>query len=160
MTEPATQGDPFAVFRPRRGRLVAIVLAVAAIVVFTTIGVTIASSAINDYQVTDRVFIASLGWAMAALFWRYATIKAVPSREGLLVRNLIRTTEVAWPQVLELTFDGGMPWPSLTLNDFDTLAVMAIQRSDGPSSLQEAARLAALIHALGQTQHPDLPPPR
>jgi len=45
-----------------------------------------------------------------------------------------------------------MPWPTLELNDTDTLAVMAIQRSDGPRSLAEAARLNALIQGLGEAR--------
>jgi hypothetical protein len=51
-----------------------------------------------------------------------------------------------------IEFGQGMPWPTLELNDTDTLAVMAIQRSDGPRSLAEAARLNALIQGLGEAR--------
>lgn len=151
MTEP----DPFDVFQPRRGRLVALGLAVAAIVIFTTVAITIHESQIHDFKVYDRVLFASIGWLLAALFYRYATIKAVPSADGLLVRNLFTTTRVSWPQVVGVQFGGGMPWPSLELNDTETLAVMAIQRSDGKRSLAEAARLSALITGLGEAHHMD-----
>lgn len=144
--------DPFEVFRPRRGRLVAIGLAVAAIAVFTFVGVFINASQIHDFQVTDRVLMMSIGWLLAALFFRYATIRAVPTREGLTVRNLFTTRRVTWPQVVAMQFGGGMPWPTLELNDTETLAVMAIQRSDGPWSIEQARRLNALIQGLGEAR--------
>ena len=68
------------------------------------------------------------------------------------VRNLFLTTTVTWPQVVGMQFGDGMPWPTLELNDTETLAVMAIQRSDGPRSVQEASRLNALVTALGEAQ--------
>jgi len=149
--EPDGQ-DPFAVFRPRRGRFVAITLAVAAICIFTFIGIFIQATVIHDFQVSDRILFASIGWILAALFYRYASIKATPSPEGLTVRNLFLTRTVTWPQVVGIEFGQGMPWPTLELNDTDTLAVMAIQRSDGPRSLAEAARLNALIQGLGEAR--------
>ncbi|MGV1008865.1 MAG: PH domain-containing protein [Dermatophilaceae bacterium] len=145
-----SQDDPFAVFRPRRGRIVAIVLAVAAIAVFGFVAVFIADTAAVQWGAADRLFLGSLGWLLAAVFWRYATIRAVPSREGLLVRNLFTTRRLVWPQVLSVQFGHGMPWPTLELDDFDTIAVMAIQRSDGKRSEAEASRLAALVKALGE----------
>ena len=53
---------------------------------------------------------------------------------------------------MEVQFGHGMPWPTLELNDADTLAVMAIQRSDGPRSIQESARLNALVKGLGEAR--------
>lgn len=147
-----SEQDPFAVFRPRRGRVVAIVLAVAAILVFTTIGTFIQATVIHDFQTSDRILFASIGWILAALFYRYATIRAIPTRAGLRVRNLFLTRTVAWAQIVSIEFDHGMPWPTLELNDTDTLAVMAIQRSDGPRSLAEASRLRALVAALGEAR--------
>ena len=144
--------DPFAPFVPRRGRIVAISLAVAAIALFTFIGVFIPATAIHDFKVFDRILFASIGWVLAALFFRYATIKAVPTRDGLTVRNLFLTRTVTWPQIMEVQFGHGMPWPTLELNDADTLAVMAIQRSDGPRSIQESARLSALVKGLGEAR--------
>ncbi len=145
-----TNADPFAVFQPRRGRRVAIGLAVAVVSVFTFLAVFITPSRINDYQISDRLLIASIGWALALLFWRYASIKATPSREGLVVRNLFVTTTLAWPQIVAMQYGDGAPWPTLELNDTETIAVMAIQRSDGRRSIEEARRLNTLIKGLGE----------
>lgn len=142
--------DPFDVFRPRRGRLVATGLAVAVIVVFTFIGMFIPDNTVMQWGAGDRFFLASIGWVLAAVFWRYATIRAVPTREDLLVRNLFLTRRLPWAHIVGMQFGHGMPWPTLELSDTDTVAVMGIQRADGPRSVAEASRLAALIQALGE----------
>jgi hypothetical protein len=142
--------DPFAVFRPRRGRIVATVLAVAAIAVFGFVAAFVASTPATQWTPTDRIALASVGWLLAAVFWRYATIRAVPTREGLVVRNLFTTRRLVWAQIVQVQFGLGMPWPTLELDDFDTVAVMAIQRADGQRSQAEASRLAALVKALGE----------
>lgn len=146
--------DPFEVFRPRRGRYVANGLAVAAIVVFTFIGLFIPDNPTMQWGVGDRVFFGSIGWVLAAVFWRYSTIKAVPDREGLTVRNLFLTRRLPWAHIVGIQFGHGMPWPSLELSDTDQVAVMGIQRADGPRSVKEASRLAALIQALGEAREP------
>jgi len=142
--------DPFAVFRPRRGRIVAISLAVAAIAVFGFVAMFIVDTPAVRWSVVDRFFLASVGWLFAGVFWRYASIRAVPSRETLVVRNLFTTRRLVWAQILSVQFGLGMPWPTLELDDFDTVAVMAIQRADGKRSEAEASRLAALVKALGE----------
>ncbi|HMT32449.1 MAG TPA: PH domain-containing protein [Dermatophilaceae bacterium] len=149
-----TDASPFEVFRPRRGRFVAIGLMVAVVTIFTFIGFFIEATKTHDFKPIDRVFFASIGWVLALLFWRYATIRAIPSREGLVVRNLFTTRTVTWPQVVAITFEHGMPWPSMELSDTESLAVMAIQRSDGKRSLAECSRLVALAQGLGEAAEP------
>ena len=74
-----------------------------------------------------------LGVVIAFLAWRYASITAVPSRAGLVVRNLVLTRTLEWPEVVGIQFGGGEPWVTLDLEDGDTVAVMAIQKADGPA---------------------------
>src|SRR5687768_2302105 len=90
-----------------------------------------------------------VGLSIAALLWRYATIRAIPTREDLTVRNLFTTRTVSWRSVVDVRFSGGDPWVTLELDDTDTLAVMAIQKADGEWGRTEASRLAALVQALG-----------
>jgi len=150
---PSAGRDPFAVFRPRRARVVAVVVGVLSVVVFGGMAVLLPTDAgLTTWHLGDRLLLVGLGLTMAALFYRYATIRAVPTPERLVVRNLMTTRELAWPQVLGLQFGGGAPWVTLDLDDTDTLAVMAIQRSDGPFADAEASRLAALVQALGEAR--------
>lgn len=140
----------FAAFRPRRGRLVALVSAALCLLLFAAIAVFLPGPAQGgNWMAGDRVFFAGLGVAIALLLWRFASIRAVPSRAGLTVRNLVLTRRVEWAEIVDLRFEGGDPWLTLELTDTDTLAVMAIQKADAEYGRAEAARLAALVQALG-----------
>lgn len=148
--------DPYAVFRPRRGRKVAIGVAVAALAIFTAgaISVPQGDPVLGGWTILDRLTLVLIGVAIAVLMWRYASIRAVPSREGLVVRNLFTTRRLAWPQIVRVQFGGGAPWVTLDLDDTDTVAVMAIQKADGRFSRAEAGRLSALVQVNGERPEP------
>ena len=150
----AGDADAFRPFRSRRGRAVANVLGTLSVVVFVGIAVLVpANSGLTQWHAADRVGVALIGLAIAGMCWRYATIAARPTRDGLVVRNLFTTRRLAWAQVVSVQYGAGAPWVTLELDDTDQLAVMAIQRADGDSSYQEASRLAALVQALGESRH-------
>ena len=144
--------DPaaFAPFRPRRGRRTAVITAITSVVVFAVVALVLPgpAEAVN-WRVPDRVFFLAIGLALAGGLWRFASLRAVPTREGLTVRNVIVTRTVEWRSISDIRFSGGDPWVSLDLDDGDTLAVMAIQRADAEFGRDEAGRLAALVQALG-----------
>ena len=145
--------EDFRPFRSRRGRLVATVMAVLSLVVFVTVAVLLPSNAgLTTWQPADRALVVGLGVIIALVCWRYASIRAVPSLDGLVVRNLVVTRTVTWAQVIDVEFGGGAPWVTLELDDTDTLAVMAIQRADGPAAMAEAQRLATLVRDLGEAR--------
>ena len=140
----------FADFHPHRGRAVALGFAVATLLVFGLIAVFLPGPEVGGtWKVGDRVFFAGLGVAIAFLLWRFASIRAVPTREALTVRNLFTTRTITWDAVVDVRFGDGDPWVTVELDDTDTLAVMAIQRADGDLARAEASRLVALVQALG-----------
>ena len=148
MTDPApapppTPADAQAPFRPRRGRILPLVLASVAVVVCTI--VAIGMGAAGEWQVGDQLALVGLGLGLAAFLGRYASIKAVPDGSGLTVRNLMLTRTVTWDEVIEVRFPDGAPWVTLELDDGDELAVMAIQRADGQLGRDEALRLARIV---------------
>ncbi|HWO52354.1 MAG TPA: PH domain-containing protein [Ornithinibacter sp.] len=148
MTDPApapppTPADAQPPFRPRRGRILPLVLGSVAVVVCTI--VAIGMGAAGEWQVGDQLALVGLGLGLAAFLGRYASIKAVPDGSGLMVRNLMLTRTVAWDEVIEVRFPDGAPWVTLELDDGDELAVMAIQRADGQLGRDEALRLARIV---------------
>ncbi|MDV3221525.1 PH domain-containing protein [Intrasporangium sp.] len=147
-------GDALAPFRPRRGRLVAIGVVWASLLIFGTIAVIMPEQD-GRWGPADRLMMFGLGAAIAALAWRYASIVAVPTRDGIVVRNLVVTRTLDWPEIVGVQFGGGEPWVSLDLLDGDTLAVMAIQKADGDVAGREASRLAALVQAFGESREED-----
>ncbi len=133
--------DPYAVFRPRRGVLVARLSAIAVVV---AIGAT-AILQPGGWPVVDRVLVWLLALLLGAGLWRFGMVRAVPDRTGLRVVNLVHSQELEWAQVVRVSFGGGSPWVVLELSDTEELAVMGIQRADGAFGRAEAARLAALV---------------
>jgi len=139
----------FAPFRPRRGRAVALVAAVVALVIFGGIAVLLpGADRGGNWKIGDRIFFAGTGIAIAFLLWRYASIKAVPTRTTLTVRNLLLSRTIAWDQIVDVQFSGGDPWVTIELADTDRVAVMAIQKADAEAGRAEASRLVALVQAL------------
>ena len=139
--------DPYAVFRPRRGRTVALTMAVLSVLIFTGGAISLPSvdPLYGGWGLLDRLVLVLCGVAIAAFLWRYASIRAVPSTQGLVVRNLVTTRKLEWAQIVRVQFGGGAPWVSVDLDDTDTVAVMAIQKADGAFGRAEAARLTALV---------------
>lgn len=128
-------------------------MAVLSLVVFVTVAVLLPTNAgLTTWQPADRALVVGIGVFIALVCWRYASIRAVPSLDGLVVRNLVVTRTVTWAQVIDVEFGGGAPWVTLELDDTDSLAVMAIQRADGPAAMAEAQRLAALVRDLGEAR--------
>ena len=130
-------------FRPRRGRLVPLVMGATALVL--TSAVAVGMGALGSWGGADQLLMVGLGATIAAFLWRYASIRAVPGEEGLTVRNLLVTRTVAWDEILAVRFPEGDPWVTLELDDTDILAVMAIQRVDGERGREEGVRLATLL---------------
>ncbi|WP_114906302.1 PH domain-containing protein [Ornithinimicrobium murale] len=134
--------DPYAVFRPRRGSLVAWGCALAVLVVFGGL----AALAPGGWTLPDRLLLGFFAVVVAAGLLRFGLVRAVPSPEGLTVINLVHRREVEWAQIVRVgTFAAGSPWLVLELSDTEELSVMGIQRADGEFARGEAARLAALV---------------
>jgi hypothetical protein len=141
------QSDPYAVFRPRRGRRVATAMSALSVVIFTGGALSMPSvdPRVGGWSVLDRLFLICCGLAFAASLWRFASIRAIPSTRGLVIRNLVTTRTLEWAQIIRVQFGGGAPWVSVDLDDTDTVAVMAIQRADSAFGQAEASRLSALV---------------
>ena len=139
--------DPYAPFIPQRGRRVALGFAAASLVVFAALTVALSSGDVPAWNTSDSVLLLGVGVLLAATMWRFAALRAVPSPTGLVVRNILLTREVTWAEVSRVRFAGGDPWVVLDLADGDQLAVMAVQKADGPFARAAAQRLAALVQA-------------
>jgi hypothetical protein len=124
-------------------------MSVVSVVIFTGGAWMMPSSdpGLGGWSLSDRLILTCCGLAVAAGLWRFASIRAVPSPAGLVIRNLITTRTLAWAQIVGVQFGGGAPWVSLDLDDTDTVAVMAVQKADGAFGQAEAARLSALVQA-------------
>lgn len=135
----------YATFRPRRARWVAYPLAAMLIVLLVVVALLLPSGESSPYRWWDRVSIGGVGVLLALGLHRLASVRAVPARDGLVVRNVFLTRRLEWAEVVGVRFGGGNPWVLLDLSDGDTLAVMGVQRADGDFAVAESRRLATLV---------------
>ena len=85
---PPSPIDPEAPFRPRRGRVLPLVMAGVAVVVCTVVAIGMGAGGV--WQVGDQLALVGLGLALAAFLGRYASIKAVPDDAGCASRTAPR----------------------------------------------------------------------
>ncbi|GAB2697211.1 PH domain-containing protein [Thalassiella azotivora] len=148
---PQPHPDPYRPFRPVRARRVALFVAVFSVVVLSVVGITLPGT----YAWYDRAGFVATGLLIAWFCYRQASVRAVPSERGLVVRNLFLGRELEWAQVVSVRFGPDRTWAELDLADGDTLSVMAIQRADGERADAEARRLATLVAHGSRTERDD-----
>ncbi|MDO8107756.1 PH domain-containing protein [Isoptericola sp. b441] len=137
--------DLYRVFRPRFARWVAWSVAAAVLVAGIALALALPAVAPGRVPTGDRVGIVVFSLLVVAFLGRQASVRAVPDKTGLTVRNLLLTRRVAWAEVVSVRFGQGRPWVQLDLADGGTLAVMGVQASDGARATVEAGRLATLV---------------
>jgi hypothetical protein len=147
--------EAYAPFRPRAARTVASALGVLVLLGAGTLTLLAPSYTGAPLTLVDRVSIAVVAIGIAAFCYRQASVRAVPDKDGLTVRNLGSTHRVEWDEIVSVRFGEGRPWVQLDLDDGNTLAVMGIQRSDGDLARAEARRLATLVAAHEPRNHND-----
>jgi hypothetical protein len=150
----SSTGTAFGTFRPYRGRIVATVVAVVAPVVFGVLAIALPGTGLAGWGLPDSLLLFGFGLLITALMWRFMTVRAVPTRTGLTVRNLLLTRSVTWDEIEGLRFTSGDAWAWLDLTNGEDVAVMAIQRADGDRGRAEAGRLAALLQTRGGSLRP------
>jgi Bacterial PH domain len=146
-----TRESLHAPFRPLKARVVSRVIAVIELIVVGVPALLVARSGPGAFGWGDRLSILALGAVIAAGIFRFSMLSAIPSEEGIVVHNIVRTVPLEWAQIVSVRFGGGNPWVLLDLDDGDTMAVMAIQRADGARGEAEAQRLATLVALHSQT---------
>ncbi|GAB2543425.1 PH domain-containing protein [Brachybacterium huguangmaarense] len=137
-------------FRPRLVRGAA--LAIGVIV----LGVTLIAAVLVSRELSpvDGVLFVAFGAAIFFFCWREATVRLEARADAVVVRNLFTTRRLEWPEIIGVSFPQGDPWAHLDLADGETLAVMAIQRSDGERGIADGRRLARLVRERGEARDP------
>lgn len=138
-------------FRPKRARLMSRTIAIIEFLVVGIPALFVAGSGPGQFGWGDRLSILALGTLIAAAIFRFSMLSAFPGEDGLVVHNVLFTKRLEWAQIVSVRLGGGNPWVLLDLDDGETMAVMAIQRADGPRGEAEARRLATLVALHSQT---------
>jgi hypothetical protein len=145
--------------RPHRLRVVAWVCAVAIVAVFSLVATALTGQTEGGgaFGRGDQLSMVGLGVLMAAGVLLFTRPRVWADQKGVRVRNVLASYELPWEIVRGVRFNDSSPWAALDLEDDDTVALMAIQRSDHAQSLVAIRGLRAL-HAEHQRRPADPPP--
>jgi hypothetical protein len=133
--------------RPHRLVVVAWVCAVALVVVFSLIATALTGETEGGgvFARGDQAAMVGLGILMAAGILLFTRPRVRGDERGLHVRNVLGSYDLPWEVVRAVRFSDSSPWASLDLQDDDTIALMAIQRSDRDTALTAVRGLRALL---------------
>lgn len=138
-------------WRPRRGRLVPMALAVTVAAVCVGLAILVPPS----FGVSDRAGFVLLGLFLAGGLLLLGRCRLGADERGLSVVNIVRRRELEWAEIVDVTMAVGEPWPTLDLADGTTLAVMGIQAADGRRARTALAELQALVRERAEGAEPD-----
>lgn len=139
--------------RPRAGRWVPFVLAVAWLVVFGAL-----AAGYPPYPgigVGDRVGFVLFAGAGAWLLYRFGSVAVLPDEEGLVVRNVLASRRLQWAEVVGVRYGPDSTFGKLDLSDGTTVTVLGLQTADGAWAAAGAVRLATLVELHSRTERDD-----
>ncbi|MGI5270774.1 PH domain-containing protein [Nonomuraea sp. CA-218870] len=148
MPEPVTPPPLPVTWRPRRGRIVAYTFAALIVIGAVVMAILIAP----PFQLPDRIAIVAFGGAVAYVLHLLGRVRVEADEEGVTLVNAARTHRYTWPEVIDVTFTQGDPWPRIDFSDGRTIGAMGIQGSEKPAARRAIAELTALIHERGEAR--------
>ena len=127
--------------------------------VMLVVAVTLPSSStgVVAFGPADQVAIAGLGLILAVGIALLGRSRVDADAGGVRVRNVVFTRELSWRAVRAVRFDRKSPWASLSLENGDEMAVLAVQAVDREHAVRAVEGLRAL-HAAARADDP-VPPP-
>lgn len=132
-------------FRPRKARLVVYPLAAVVLASMVACAVLLPREGPGAWGVVSRVGLVALGLVIVWFMHRLAAVRLEAGEPGVEVVNIFVRTRLAWAQIVDVRLSRDDPWVLLDLSDGATLAVMGIQKTDGPRAEADARALARLV---------------
>jgi hypothetical protein len=131
--------------RPRKARVLAVVVAVVFVAVFAVVAVLLREGSTGvTFYASDQVAMAGIGvvLALGALWFARPRVRA--DHEGVEVRNMLGTHRYPWGQVLSVSFPDGSPWARLELPADEYVPILAVQAIDGDHAVTAMRELRRL----------------
>ena len=129
--------------RPRAGRWVPTVLAVVWLLVFG--GLAAGFPPYPGIGVGDRIGFTLVALVGAWVLYRFGSVAVLPDEDGLVVRNVLGSRSMSWPEVVGVRYGRDSTWARLDLSDGTNVAALGVQTADGAWAAACAVRLATLV---------------
>lgn len=130
------------VHRPRRMRVVAIVLAVVILLLHLAWAYTLTDGDTGvTIGVADQLSFVVIGVVFAAAVLSLLRIRVRAGAAGVEVRGPLRERLWPWEQVVGFTFPRGGQFPHLELPGYEYVSIWAVQAIDGEDAVEAMDRL-------------------
>ena len=139
------------VYRPRRIRWVAGILAVAVAALFTVLSFGLhgaTGEGPGQFARGDQAAMIGLGVLIGLGILAFTRPRVQADADGIRVRNVVGGYELPWSVVRAIRFDRNSPWATLELLDDETVSIHALQAADKEYAVEGVRTLRAL-HAAG-----------
>jgi hypothetical protein len=132
---------------PRRLRRICRALAVVVVLVFG--GVTLllprGNNAVEAFGPVDQAAFFAIGLIIAGGVLVLTRFRVRADERGVWVRNSLGERFFPWQLVVAVNLPVGATWAQLELHDDETVALMAVQTSDGDAAIDVVIALRALL---------------
>jgi hypothetical protein len=108
-----------------------------------------------DFTVFERVTLVAFFLAVLVVLFAVYRSSATADEDGLTVVNGYRTHRYAWAEIVRVSLSPNRPWALMDLDDGETMAILAIQGSDGERAVRSARELAAVLEQQTRTTRND-----
>ncbi|MDP9182519.1 MAG: PH domain-containing protein [Actinomycetota bacterium] len=132
---------------PRRLRRVCQALAVLVVAVFGMLALLLprGPSDAQSFGVADQVAFFGIGVLIAAGVLVLTRFRVRADERGVWVRNSLGERYFPWALVVEVDLPDGGTWAQLELHDDETVALLAVQTSDGDVAIDALIGLRRLL---------------
>jgi hypothetical protein len=134
---------------PRKLRRVCWALAVLVVVVFGVVSLLLTRGTAEDqiFGPADQVAFFGIGLVIAAGVLALTRFRVRADSSGIWVRNTLGERYFPWALVVSVDLPDGATWAQLELHDDETVAVLAVQTSDGDLAVDVLIALRRLLKA-------------
>lgn len=133
--------------RPRRLRRICQVVAGVVVVVFGVVTLLLprGDQAVEAFGPADQAAFFCIGLLIAAGVLVLTRFRVRADETGVWVRNSLGERYFPWPVVVGVDLPEGATWAQLELHDDETVALLAVQTSDGEQAVDTVLALRRLL---------------
>jgi hypothetical protein len=140
---------------PRRLRHICLSLAVLLVVVFGVLAVLLPQGSTDGqtFGLADQISFFGIGLLLAAAMLGFTRFRVRADERGIYVRNVLGERFFDWRLVVGIDIPDGATWAQLELHDDETVALLALQTSDGDAAVDAVLALRRLLRAAQEAPH-------
>jgi hypothetical protein len=132
---------------PRRLGRICGALAALVVLVFGGIALLLprGNDAVETFRPVDQVAFFCIGLVIAGGVLVLTRFRVRADEQGVWVRNSLGERFFPWPVVVAVNLPEGATWAQLELHDDETVALLALQTSDGDATIDAVIALRRLL---------------